>query len=245
MAGKFMGYGEHNAGRGALESFMGRRITGRANAWCAAFVNASLEAIGQKGTGSAVANSFLNWGKALDPSQVQKGDVAVEHRGRGANNPGGHVGMATGNTRMGKHGLEIEVIQGNSSDQVKTEWERASGLAIRRSLQGQITGTARATASAMGAIDIGDGMTSTGWKKSDGMGQTVPLGGSTPIRHEKLITPCAAGGRSASGGSGGGAAPIININGVNGDPESLANTVQRRLQKGMNRRSHDVDHIYT
>lgn len=97
--------------------------------------------------------------------------------------------------------------------------------------------------------NLADGFTSTGWRKVEPGGSITartPLGTTTPIKPGN--TQPIGGPRpapSSGGSSGGGAAPIININGHNGDPESLANTVQRRLQEGMSRRSHDVDHIYT
>lgn len=136
VASRFLGMGEHNQGRSTVEGFVGHNIAGAANAWCARFVNASLNAVGQNGTGSAVANSFLHWGRAVTADIVQKGDVLVDHRGRGDNATGGHVGMATGRTRTGRNGqLQLEMIAGNSDDQVQTTWENASKLAIRRGNQ--------------------------------------------------------------------------------------------------------------
>lgn len=107
----------------------------------------------------------------------------------------------------------------------------------------------RAQGQAIAGSSVTDGLTSTGWRKvepGEPITARTPLGTTTPIKPantQPIGGPKPA--PSSGGSSGGGTAPIININGHNGDPETLANSVQRRLQEGMNRRSHDVDHIYT
>jgi uncharacterized protein (TIGR02594 family) len=99
-------------------------------AWCAAFVNSSLAQAGIKGSGSQVANSFQKWGVEVKPTEVQKGDVVVLTRGKGPNQTGGHVGLATGN----KSGDGIEIIAGNTSKAVKTySVPVTSGVMVRRS----------------------------------------------------------------------------------------------------------------
>ena len=103
-------------------------------AWCAAFVNSALAQVGIKGSGSNVATSFANWGKGVPLSQVQRGDVLVEQRGRGAGQTGGHVGFATGNIRaVGDSIQQVEIISGNASDKVTQEWVDASEVIARRS----------------------------------------------------------------------------------------------------------------
>jgi uncharacterized protein (TIGR02594 family) len=101
-------------------------------AWCAAFVNSSLQREGIPGTGSGVATSFLRWGSPVSSADVQKGDVLVQARGLSAGQTGGHVGMATGNTRMGPSGLEIEIIAGNTGDRVRRYWISANSVQVRR-----------------------------------------------------------------------------------------------------------------
>lgn len=61
-----------------------RYISGRLK--CAVNVNAALAARGLRGTGSALAKSFLSWGRASGPTP---GAVAVFSRGR----RGGHVAI--------------------------------------------------------------------------------------------------------------------------------------------------------
>ena len=80
-------------------------------AWCAAFVNATLAQSGQKGTGSNMARSFLDWGQAVD--QPQPGDIAVFSRGD-PNGPYGHVGFFQGYNPDGT----IRVLGGNQGDAV-------------------------------------------------------------------------------------------------------------------------------
>jgi hypothetical protein len=112
----------------------GVNLDPRQSAWCAAFVNASLAHHGIEGSGSQVATSFENWGSPVKPGDVAKDDVIVLPRGRAAGELGGHVGMATGNTRVNPDtgNPEIEMIQGNLSHAVKRSWEDPSNVVIRR-----------------------------------------------------------------------------------------------------------------
>ena len=104
-------------------------------AWCAAFVNASLAKAGIKGSGSNLATDFATWGTAVDPAQVAKGDVLVDTRGNAPGSKGGHAGIATGQTRQGANGLEIEMVSGNSGNKVTKSWYSASRLGVRRANQ--------------------------------------------------------------------------------------------------------------
>ena len=109
--------------------------------WCADFINATLAQEGIKGTKSAVATSFSTWGLGVEPSKVQKGDVLVEHRGRPAGATGGHVGFATGETRINPRtgAFEIEMYGGNQGVKgrgyiaANKKWVTASSLFVRRS----------------------------------------------------------------------------------------------------------------
>jgi len=98
-------------------------------AWCAAFVGSSLQQAGIKGTGSMVANSYLNWGNAATGG-IQKGDVLVRPQGRGPGQTGGHVGMATG--RIDPKTGKIQMISGNTSNQVGLTWENPNRIVARR-----------------------------------------------------------------------------------------------------------------
>ncbi len=232
VAAGYLGKGEHND-RASVERFVGHSIRGSANAWCARFVNASLAAVGQNGTGSAIANSYLRWGKAISAEMVQKGDVLVEHRGRGVDGMGGHVGFSTGRTRMGRNGeLELEMLGGNTNDQVATTWERASKLAVRRSTQvaDQVAADQQRTRSLAGGAmnpNLGGGA----------LTQRPITAETTPLSNRSAPTGRGAGG----GGSGPAVHAPITINGAGSSPEELASKVQRHLQDSMNRRTHDYD----
>ena len=122
----------------ALQTYLrdgGQSVNPASTAWCAGFVNASLDKAGVQGSGSLVANSFQRWGgdAGRDASAWQKGDVLVKHNGLGPGQTGGHVGMFTGNTRVNKNGqMEVEMISGNQGDKVQKTWENPSALMARR-----------------------------------------------------------------------------------------------------------------
>jgi uncharacterized protein (TIGR02594 family) len=101
-------------------------------AWCAEFVNSTLKQSGYKGSGSAIANSFQNWGVAVDPKEAKAGDVVLQTRGKGPGQTGGHVGIATGVVT----GSKIEMIAGNSGGKVKKySVDINAQLVVRRSTE--------------------------------------------------------------------------------------------------------------
>ena len=114
--------------------FLNQNIGPIVNAWCAAFANAALKAAGIQGSGSNVATSFENWGTAVaNAAEVRAGDVLVQARGNAAGETGGHVGIATGQTKVGPNGgLLVEMVSGNLGGRVATSFESAAGLDIRR-----------------------------------------------------------------------------------------------------------------
>ncbi|MDR6305947.1 TP901 family phage tail tape measure protein [Nitrobacter vulgaris] len=131
VASQFIGKNEYRD-RADLTNFVKHDVIGSANAWCSRFVNASLREAGIIGSGSAVANSFQRWGTGINPANVSRGDVALQPNGRGPDQPGGHVGLATGRTRMVNGQLQLEMLSGNDGDSVKTSWRNANRLMIRR-----------------------------------------------------------------------------------------------------------------
>jgi len=134
---KFIGMHEVT-NRGTINSFLkagGVNIDAAKTAWCAGFVNSALKQIGVTGTGSLIAADFLDWGQAVRPEDVLRGDVLIAHRGRKPGQTGAHVGFATGNTRMGPRGLQLEMLSGNESNRVQTSWYDANQLAIRRATE--------------------------------------------------------------------------------------------------------------
>lgn len=77
--------------------------------WCSSFVNWSVTQAEVKGTNSAKALSWSNWGKTLDKPAY--GSIAVIDYGKGK----GHVGFVAGVNSEGK----IVLLGGNQSDMVK------------------------------------------------------------------------------------------------------------------------------
>jgi uncharacterized protein (TIGR02594 family) len=139
-------------------------------AWCAAFVNSALAQTGQKGSGSQVATSFLNWGNSVPVAQVQRGDVIVEPKGKQAGQTGGHVGIATGQVQ----GSQVEMISGNSGNKVAKTWVDASkgDVQIRRGSGGAAAGAGTGAGAGM----MGAGMISPMEARMAGMGMG-PMGG--------------------------------------------------------------------
>ncbi|MET3307908.1 phage tail tape measure protein [Bradyrhizobium diazoefficiens] len=131
-AEKYKGMNEYTDNR-VLAAALGGDVRGKSNAWCARFVNKALEAAGGNGTGSAVANSFQKWGSAISPPDVKRNDVLLQTHGLGYNQPGGHVGLATGETRMSNGRLQIKMLAGNDGDSVREHWIDADkNLMVRR-----------------------------------------------------------------------------------------------------------------
>ncbi len=78
--------------------------------WCASFVNWALMQAGYRGTKSAAARSFLNWGIAAEKASL--GCIVVFRRGTKAWQ--GHVGFYVGKDKNGN----ILCLGGNQSNQV-------------------------------------------------------------------------------------------------------------------------------
>ena len=81
--------------------------------WCSSFVNWCFRQIGIKGTGSAAARSWINWGQILTSPKC--GCVVVFSRGD--NNESGHVGFYIDTLPNGR----INVLAGNQKDMVCIE----------------------------------------------------------------------------------------------------------------------------
>lgn len=202
-----------------LAAALGGDVRGRSNAWCSRFVNHALAAAGGKGTGSNVANSYQHWGRRIDPSQAQRNDVVLMTNGRGDNQPGGHVGIATGETRMVNGRLQVRMLAGNDSDRVQYHWVDAGpNTQVRRGSVG---------------VNVPQGITSQVPPSS--MIQNVPV----PPTAAPGAGPGAADARFVPGNV------AININGSAHDPEALATMVQRRIDESMNWRTHDTASEYT
>lgn len=134
LASEYLGQHEerNNSNVNAFLKRGGVDIDAAQTAWCAGFVNSALEQVGVTGTGSLTANSFQNWGTAVDPTQAMRGDVLVQDRGLGPSDAGGHVGFATGQQRMLDGQLQLQMLGGNQSNAVTEKWVNASEVMVRR-----------------------------------------------------------------------------------------------------------------
>lgn len=226
VAGKYLGMNEHRD-RGALSRFVGHDVAGNLNAWCARFVNASLNAVGVKGTGSAMATSFLKWGKAVDAEAVQKGDVLVEHRGKAAGQGGGHVGLATGRTRPNPETgeLELESVSGNHGDSVVTDWTPARKVAVRRSLDAMVK----------------QGLSASGAASTAAPRPTAADLAGQADQSPRPVRVIGADGKATGTGNTTTVHAPVTINGAQQSPQELAGHLQRHVAEFRGFRAHDME----
>jgi uncharacterized protein (TIGR02594 family) len=167
-----------------INSFLragGVDIDAATTAWCAGFVNSALKQVGIDGSGSLTANSFQNWGTAIDPSQLLRGDVLLQSRGLGAGGTGGHVGFATGASRMVGGQQQLQMLSGNSDNSVATSWINASELQIRRATEASaslasLAGSTGAATQNLGVFGNGLGQLSNGLSQ---IGNIAATGGAS------------------------------------------------------------------
>ncbi len=181
LAGALLGSSEAtNASQ--INSFLkqgGIDIDAARTAWCAAFVNSSLQQVGIDGSGSLLANSFQNWGNQIDPSQVLRGDVLLKTNGLSALQPGGHVGFATGATRIFNGQSQLEMLSGNYSGGVGTGWFNAVDLQVRRATEASdalASLAASSTGATQGLGQFGSGLGALG-RNLAGLFPAAPGGG--------------------------------------------------------------------
>lgn len=105
----------------------GQNLNPQELAWCAAFVNSSLQQAGIQGSGSNMARSLLNVGTPT--STPQQGDLAVFWRGS-RNGQFGHVGFFDSVQPDGR----IRILSGNDGDAVRYGSMPANRLLGYRSL---------------------------------------------------------------------------------------------------------------
>lgn len=80
--------------------------------WCAIFAGAMLTLAGYRHTKSAMARSYLNYGRKLDGPEV--GAIAVLSRGKP---PAGHVAFVAG-----ANATHVLLLGGNQGDAVQSKW---------------------------------------------------------------------------------------------------------------------------
>jgi len=93
--------------------------------WCAIFCNAMLEAVGIKGTRSAMARSFSRWGQDCTVTKIPLGAVVVLSSTRGP--ASGHVGFA-----VALSPTHVWLLGGNQGDAVSVApFKRSRIVAVR------------------------------------------------------------------------------------------------------------------
>lgn len=100
--------------------------------WCAAFVNAILELnnVPTSRPNPLLARSFLTWGSAVDPSNIQQGDVVVFPRGRSGWQ--GHVGFYIATVKINDQ-YQWMILGGNQDNTVSYDfYDPQRALAVRR-----------------------------------------------------------------------------------------------------------------
>jgi uncharacterized protein (TIGR02594 family) len=90
--------------------------------WCSAFVNFCVTEAGVAGSGSALARSWLQWGR--DAGDFVPGCIVVFARGTP---PNGHVGFY-----VGMDGARVQVLGGNQHDAVNIASFSAGSVIGRR-----------------------------------------------------------------------------------------------------------------
>jgi uncharacterized protein (TIGR02594 family) len=92
--------------------------------WCSAFVNRIIQLAGFKGTNSAWARSWLNWGRPPERDDEWEGCVVILERGPNF----GHVGFLND-----WNGEMVQLLAGNQGDAVSLAWfpmERVLGYRV-------------------------------------------------------------------------------------------------------------------
>jgi uncharacterized protein (TIGR02594 family) len=131
LAGRQLGLDETEQ-NAALREFMangGVNLDPATTAWCAAFVNASLQQAGLQGTNSLAARSFENWGVGTE--SPRPGDIAVFRRGD--EEWMGHVGFFHGFDENGN----VLVLGGNQGDSVSVKPYSRNALLGFRTMEGR------------------------------------------------------------------------------------------------------------
>ena len=134
--------------RAEIQSYLhdgGQDLDPHKLAWCAAFVSASLQKAGLpvptqviKGSAfgpGAYAPNYLTYGSAVEPKNVQAGDILVS-------NTGSHVGFAEGPMQQGPNGPEVQLLAGNEQDTsgqyAPGSYTSPTGAVAKRSQVGQV-----------------------------------------------------------------------------------------------------------
>lgn len=98
-------------------------------AWCSAFVNRIMQLAGVKGTNSAWARSWLNWGREPADEEFGEGVIVILERGENF----GHVGFLSD-----WNDDRVQLLGGNQGDAVSLVWfsvERVLGYRVPKEVK--------------------------------------------------------------------------------------------------------------
>lgn len=110
-----------------FDSYTSLKATSDEVAWCSAFVNYIVSKCGDKGTNSAAARSWLDWGKYI--SKPTPGCIVIIDRKDKDNPNAAHVCFYVCD---GTRADTIQCIGGNQGDMVKTSvYEKSKVLGYR------------------------------------------------------------------------------------------------------------------
>jgi uncharacterized protein (TIGR02594 family) len=116
-AASYIGFHERGKNRGIEELITLARCGSVGDPWCAIFVNACLEAVGVRGTRSAMARSFERDGNFVKLAGPALGAITTMWR-RSPSSGSGHVFFYLGENEKG-----VLALGGNQSDQVCRQYE--------------------------------------------------------------------------------------------------------------------------
>jgi uncharacterized protein (TIGR02594 family) len=86
--------------------------------WCSAFANRIMQLAGIKGTNSAWARSWLDWGREPTDDEFGEGVIVILERGPDS----GHVGFLVDWEYSQVGGDKVKLLGGNQGDAVSLAW---------------------------------------------------------------------------------------------------------------------------
>jgi uncharacterized protein (TIGR02594 family) len=113
---------------GWIADIGGKRMNSITTPWCAYWIGHCLKEAGHPHTGSGMARSYLKWGKPVELSEAEPGDIIVSWRGKYDDGVTGHVTMF-----VKQEGDTIYGLGGNQGDAVCVqEFTDSKILGVRR-----------------------------------------------------------------------------------------------------------------
>ncbi|AYO84055.1 phage tail tape measure protein [Methylobacterium brachiatum] len=225
------------AGSSQAAAALGSKMT--PGQWCADFVNGALKSANIKGIQGSIATSFREWGAPVTDG-IKAGDVVVTHRGRKAGETGGHVGLATGETRMKNGRLQYKTVSGNHGNKVGEGWEYGDQVEVRRAIEeAQKTRDLASGINRPSTAGKGAGPDPASPAPSQPQGGVLQMPVAPPRARDITSGVPQGGGRGRNGSAGG---PVnVQIGAVHGgSPEKNGEEVGRKVREALNTHYGDV-----